>query len=54
MSLPLMDIDIFCKSQGWPDVDLLPTKTLTDRLTAPILTVKNDKNFIKQGHTDFF
>ena len=24
------------------------------RLTAPILTVKNGKNFIKQGHTNFF
>ena len=41
------------KQIGCPDVDLLLTKTLTDRLTAPILTVKNGIKFIKEGHAIF-
>ena len=39
--------------KGWPDVDLNLTETLTDRLTAPILTVKNGIKFIKEGHAIF-
>ena len=35
---------------GLPDVDLLLSKTLTDRITVPILTVKYGIKFIKEAH----